>query len=104
MSRQSKPLPQPLIKSSELKLTGDSNTTSINNPTVIGADPDFERSGDEIICPQCSTHFKSFSPSLAVTCPACGLSGFQFPDTVPTCAGCGTRGEWFIDDRVHWEL
>jgi hypothetical protein len=74
------------------------------NTIVMGAEPDFQRSGDEIMCPGCGSHFQSFSPSLAVTCPTCKLHGFQFPDNVPTCQGCGTRGLCAVVDSVHWKF
>jgi hypothetical protein len=77
---------------------------SDQRPTVIGADPDFKRSGDEIVCPGCGIHSRWFSPSLAVVCPSCKLTGFQFPDHVPTCEGCGTRGLCFVVDNVHWKI
>jgi hypothetical protein len=73
-------------------------------PKVIGADADFKRSGDEIVCPGCGLHFKFSSPSLATTCPGCNLPGFQFPENVPTCEGCGTRGLCFVVDDVHWKM
>jgi len=39
-----------------------------------------------------------------MTCPSCKTTGFQFPDNVPTCPGCGTRGLCAIIDGVHWKL
>jgi hypothetical protein len=73
-------------------------------PKVVGADPDFRRVDDKIVCPGCDLHFKSSSPSLAMTCPRCKLRGFQFPDNVPICEGCGTRGLCFVVDDVHWKM
>ncbi len=87
-----------------MKVTGGDLPGEHNQPTVIGADPDFKRWGDDITCPECGHDFKSTSPSLSVTCPACKTTGFQFPDNVPTCPGCGTRGLCAIIDGVHWKL
>jgi hypothetical protein len=39
-----------------------------------------------------------------MSCPRCELRGFQFPDNVPTCEGCGTRGLCFVVDHVHWKM
>src|SRR6266498_5337671 len=88
----------------EMKATGNLPGEHINQPKVIGAERDFTRCGDEIFCPECGVYFKSASPSLAITCPACKLSVFQFPDNVPMCPGCGTRGLCAIIDGVHWKL
>jgi uncharacterized Zn finger protein (UPF0148 family) len=90
-------------KDHEMKIADEANLDN-SRPTVIGADPDFKRLGDEIICPACQNRFPASTSILNVICPACKTKGFQFTDNVPTCPGCGTRGLCAIIDGVHWKM
>ena len=87
-----------------MKVTGQLPGEHVNQPKVIGAEPDFKRSGNHTLCPGCGIYLQSSNQSLSVTCPACNTSGFQFPDNVPTCEGCGTRGLCAVVDGVHWKF
>jgi hypothetical protein len=87
-----------------MKITGHGRSGERNQPVVIGAESNFKRSTDQILCPECGSHFQSSSFNVPMTCPSCKATGFQFPDNVPTCPGCGTRGLCAIIDGVHWKL
>src|SRR5262249_37800317 len=57
-----------------------------------------------LICPKCLARFKFVGPGRSVRCLQCNIQGFFFPDDVPTCPGCRTKGQCIIVDGIHWKV